>query len=718
MKKLTKIIKSLFPLKFSIVPHVVAQFQSGLQPYKYFRLNMPNAYGGATQDAIYEFQLRENVTDANSFLTGGTASASSSSSPYLPANAFDGNTVTAWRNVASAFPATLTYQLAAGNTKIPRVLTIYGAPGPDGFTFEASNDGVNWSVIRTVNSGEVIITSSDSACPFIWVSSGIEVWRLLITATQGNTTNTLISEVQIKSSIDGTNLLTGGLATAKGKYVSFPSQAFDGNLTTYWQNNYPVDPANSLPGTWLAYILPNGSFITHIAEIFIRGANTNTNPTNIKLQKSTDGMITWEDIKVITEAYYSGSLECRILYDYITVDTTKTRFLCHAEGNNGETFITDQKGHPFTRTGTATISNTQAAAGLTSLNIGGGTNSGWRSTNYETDFAISPYYQEIFTIRFRMFPTSIEVYQYLFGLMGDTSQYIYGYLTVTGAVGVSITGHNVTFYNPQPSVNLNQWNEIVLCCDGPSYYIGINGKVSKVVGITPNSTAVMNSAKLFIGRYISDGYQTFSGYIDEFEFIKGQCLFPGNYTVPQIPFEDPTPITIPVGWEEGGIKASVSFDRKTASSLTSLSTFTSIRAIKLAKTSGDRYFEITTTPGTNVVCIGLSNINFPLDSVRLGDDANSWDYQNNGNKGHSGVSAYGATWNTADVTYVIGVRLNHDTGVLTFYKDGVSQGTAFTGVPTELYPTVTFRQDSTSVVANFGDTTFQYQPSGTIAWNT
>ena len=55
-------------------------------------------------------------------------------------------------------------------------------------------------------------------------------------------------------------------------------------------------------------------------------------------------------------------------------------------------------------------------------------------------------------------------------------------------------------------------------------------------------------------------------------------------------------------------------------------------------------------------------------------------YQSNGNKNNKGsASSYGASYTTGDI---IGIALDTDNGTLAFYKNGVSQGTAFTGLDT------------------------------------
>jgi hypothetical protein len=84
---------------------------------------------------------------------------------------------------------------------------------------------------------------------------------------------------------------------------------------------------------------------------------------------------------------------------------------------------------------------------------------------------------------------------------------------------------------------------------------------------------------------------------------------------------------------------------------------------------------------------------------------------------NSGVS-YGASYTTGDV---IGVALDLDAGTLIFYKNNVSQGTAFTGLSGNFVPavSVTTNAGANSCDVNFGQQGFKYTPpTGYKALNT
>lgn len=82
--------------------------------------------------------------------------------------------------------------------------------------------------------------------------------------------------------------------------------------------------------------------------------------------------------------------------------------------------------------------------------------------------------------------------------------------------------------------------------------------------------------------------------------------------------------------------------------------------------------------------IGVANATMSLANYP-GQDANGWSYNGNGNKYNNGGSAYGATFGLNDV---IGVALDMDGGTITFYKNNVSQGQAFSGLSGTLYPAI------------------------------
>jgi len=131
--------------------------------------------------------------------------------------------------------------------------------------------------------------------------------------------------------------------------------------------------------------------------------------------------------------------------------------------------------------------------------------------------------------------------------------------------------------------------------------------------------------------------------------------------------------------------------------------------------SGKWYWEVINLGGNN--SFGVQNATASLGTY-CGGDANGWSYFIDGNKyNNNTATSYGASYTTNDV---IGIALDMDAGTLTFYKNGTSQGTAFSSLSGTLFPAFsTSSVSSVTFVANFGQRPFAYTPpTGFKALNT
>lgn len=139
---------------------------------------------------------------------------------------------------------------------------------------------------------------------------------------------------------------------------------------------------------------------------------------------------------------------------------------------------------------------------------------------------------------------------------------------------------------------------------------------------------------------------------------------------------------------------------------------------RVSATSGKRMFEFTQL-FNNLPMLGVGQSNAGLTSFP-GSDANGWGYfANDGNKyNNNASSAYGAAW--TPVGTVIGVVVDFTAGTLTFYKDGVSQGIAFTGMGGRtLFPMVgsaTGAAPAQGGILNVGESGFAFPVAGAIGW--
>lgn len=125
--------------------------------------------------------------------------------------------------------------------------------------------------------------------------------------------------------------------------------------------------------------------------------------------------------------------------------------------------------------------------------------------------------------------------------------------------------------------------------------------------------------------------------------------------------------------------------------------------------SGKWYWEVVGTSNPPYM-IGISKDVSPITDWQ---STNGFGYfsQNGQKYTNSAGSAYGATYTTNDV---IGVALDMDAGTLTFYKNGTSQGTAFSSLSGTYFPSLQNPgANSITHTFNFGQRPFAYTaPSG------
>lgn len=131
----------------------------------------------------------------------------------------------------------------------------------------------------------------------------------------------------------------------------------------------------------------------------------------------------------------------------------------------------------------------------------------------------------------------------------------------------------------------------------------------------------------------------------------------------------------------------------------------------LQKTSGKWYCEFTIATSANGVRLGIVD---PAESMTasLGGTTDSYSYNQDGQKNHVTGTAYGASYTTANV---IAIALDLDAGQITFYKDNVSQGVAFTGITSASGWMFAFSDNNntggaTAVTINLGATSFTFAP--------
>ena len=129
--------------------------------------------------------------------------------------------------------------------------------------------------------------------------------------------------------------------------------------------------------------------------------------------------------------------------------------------------------------------------------------------------------------------------------------------------------------------------------------------------------------------------------------------------------------------------------------------------------SGKWYWETTigTVTSGQPVTVGIAQSTLATSSY-IGGNAGSYGYYAGGKRNNGTDSAYGASFATGDV---IGTALDLDAGTITFYKNGASQGQAFSSLSGIFAPGISLfvGQTSSATVFNSGARPFAYTaPSG------
>lgn len=149
------------------------------------------------------------------------------------------------------------------------------------------------------------------------------------------------------------------------------------------------------------------------------------------------------------------------------------------------------------------------------------------------------------------------------------------------------------------------------------------------------------------------------------------------------------------------------------------STWASVRG-SAAVSSGKWYWEIDQTYSSGgPLIMGIADAAFNVFTQRAGDTAGSYVLAIDGNKGNNGTFSAYAGGSIASGRS-IGVALDLDTGTLVFYNNGVSLGTAYSGISGTFFPVVSvYGTQGGTANFNFGQRPFAYTPpTGFKALNT
>lgn len=260
------------------------------------------------------------------------------------------------------------------------------------------------------------------------------------------------------------------------------------------------------------------------------------------------------------------------------------------------------------------------------------------------------------------------------------------------------------------SPSLSTWYHIAICRAGSSINFYVNGVKQ---GSTATSSYNFVAGALGIGGRGTS--YCFNGKFDDMRLTKGIARYTNNFSVPTAAF--PTTGNAPYAtWNPSDKNSNVILGGgNLVASSSGYTDWHSVRATS-GKSTGKWYWEETvTTVGGNIMTgFGKSTASI-ANTDYVGKDANGWGYYNStGNKYNTGSSAaYGATYTTGDV---IGKCLDLDNGTISFYKNNVFQGIAYTGISGTIYPMSSIWQSSV-LTANFGQNPLKYTPPNGTFWN-
>ena len=294
----------------------------------------------------------------------------------------------------------------------------------------------------------------------------------------------------------------------------------------------------------------------------------------------------------------------------------------------------------------------------------------------------------------------------------------------------------------------NKWTHLAYVRSGNTttlYVDGVSIGTGDVTGVTVNNSSEVVS----IGRY--PGGLNFTGFISNLRVIKGTALYTSNFTPPTAPLTNVTntkllccqsttsatafdvspgtitsvnaaatnfnPFTVNINTQRGQESGYATLNPLSNGGTLSNGnlSFANLNANNKAVygtigvSSGKWYFEAVLDNVGNKDCfIGIAKDSGVNTGNYVGSNANSWGYiSTNGYKyTNASGSSYGASYTNGDV---IGALLDLDNGTLVFYKNGISQGTAFSGLTAGTYFAATSCYNS-SLVINFGQKPFKFPP--------
>jgi hypothetical protein len=366
------------------------------------------------------------------------------------------------------------------------------------------------------------------------------------------------------------------------------------------------------------------------------------------------------------------------------------------------------------------------------------------------------YTNKDFTIECWIYPTTIAYpnsYAAIAVKRGSTAAatgYIFS-VTSAGALNffagdANTAGWELSLTSSGGLIAANNWYHVAVTRQGATFRSFINGV--QVATSSPSAFLIAYdiTAPLFIGLNTgeSPAYPWY-GYMQDFRYTIGAARYQGAFTPPAAAFAYnqydignqqwlPTNISVTAGvgqdnlfdspsdyGTDTGLGGQVRGNYATLNAVDSGRTLSNgsleyagaasgIVKGTFAVSSGKWYWECQRT-GAGNSGLGICTIQTPPTTLYLGGTSGSYGYYSNGTLYNNGNAvSYGASYTTSDI---IGVALDLDAGTLVFYKNGVSQGTAVSGLSGTFTAAAGNNTTTDAGIFNFGQRAFAYAaPSG------
>ena len=298
---------------------------------------------------------------------------------------------------------------------------------------------------------------------------------------------------------------------------------------------------------------------------------------------------------------------------------------------------------------------------------------------------------------------------------------------------------------------VNQWVHLVGQRDGNTLQIYVNGVLEGTLSVSGAHGSL--SGDIRVGGRTGGNYIT--GFVSNVRVLKGTALYTSNFTPPtrtltnvtntkllccQSNTSATTAAVIPTGTiTANGDAAATTFNpfntdiNTVRGQETGYNTLNPLAKASITLSNGN--LDLTHS-GSNgnwqlvLSTIGMSSGKFyceflcqDADSVigiakgthviandkYVGNDPNGWGYngQNGQKLNNSSGSSYGSSYTAGDV---IGIAFDADNGTLSFYKNNIDQGQAFTGLTDEYYFAFSIRDTGYTHSVNFGQKPFKFPP--------